>query len=126
MLQAERLVNMFLNIHIKRHCGNGLDDKSEDHVIDVAVDMFCTWRIIKRRSLNHLQRGLFILRVEAACNTLVWILRIGREAGGMMQNINNSQGIFSFNFVGGVIREPWNIFRDKVGRAYFAFVDQLL
>ena len=63
MCQAEWAINRLFNIAVKRLTGNRLDDKSKQHIIDIAVDMFAAGLIFQRRALDHLQRLAFILGI---------------------------------------------------------------
>ena len=61
--QAERAINRLFNIAVKRLTGDRLDDKSKQHVIDIAVDMLAAGLILQRCTFNHLQRLAFILGI---------------------------------------------------------------
>ena len=61
--QAERAINRLFNIAVKWLTGNRLDDKSKQHIIDIAVDMLAAGLILQRRALDHLQRLAFILGI---------------------------------------------------------------
>ena len=63
MRQAERAINRLFNIAVKRLSGDRLDDKSKQHIIDIAVDMLAAGLILQRRALDHLQRLAFILGI---------------------------------------------------------------
>ena len=46
MCQAERAINRLFNIAVKRLTGDRLDDKSKQHIIDIAVDMLAAGLIL--------------------------------------------------------------------------------